>query len=59
MFRFALRAVSWWQLLEDAWWIAWADVWEMIAEAMSPVRIQNADNFDLVEAHVDFGGGDG
>jgi hypothetical protein len=59
MFRSALLDVSWWQFLEDAWWNAWCDIWEMISEAMRPMRIANADNFVHPDAHVDFGGGDG
>lgn len=59
MFRFVLRGVSWWQLLHDAWWDAWTDVWCLIAEAMSPARVENEFYGDVHDAHVDFGGGDG
>lgn len=51
-------AASWWSLVCAAWWDAWEEIWEDVSEEKQPKRIVNDEDPDVVDTHVDFGGGD-
>jgi hypothetical protein len=55
-------AATWWGAVCAAWWEAWVSLWDDVGAAVRgeywPDAAHEVDYPDIVDAHVDFGGGD-
>lgn len=55
-------APIWWESVCDVWWDAWIELWDGVGASIDGTywaKESLVDEYpDLVDAHVDFGGGD-